>query len=170
MLSRILIGTAAVAAVAAIATPATAMADPNVNAMPPISPVEYTAMEGAWYAFGAPGGLTCVIDKGSSAYGCSGVLPGAPNGANVVSSGPNGVPGFANSDRAVFGLAGDVNQLPPNSRLTFNGISCGHDGTTLSCNNSFNQAGFVIGPGGSYIVNELNPLLDRPEGTNPYIN
>lgn len=169
MLSRILIGVASIVG-AAVAMPATAAAAPNVNAMTPISPVDYAVMEGAWYAFGAPGGLKCVIDRGSGAYGCSGVLPGAPNGANVVTAGPGGTPGFANSDRPIFGLVAEVNEIPANSRLSFRDVSCGTDGVETSCINNFNQSGFVIGPGGSFILNEENPLLDRPEGTNPYIN
>lgn len=164
-----MIGVATLAGVATFAAPA-ASADPNVNAMPPISPVDYTVMEGAWYAFATPGGLKCVIDRKSGGYGCSGVLPGAPNNANVVSAGPAGAPGFVLSDRGIFGYVEDAKELPANSRISFNTISCGHDGTTTSCINTFDQSGFVVGPGGSYIVNEVNPLLDRPEGTNPYFN
>ena len=39
---------------------------------------------------------------------------------------------------------------------------------TVACLNSYDQGGFVVGPTGSY-VNVTNPLLDRPEGTNPYL-
>jgi hypothetical protein len=42
--------------------------------------------------------------------------------------------------------------------------------TTTTCVDSRNQSGFVISPAGSFILNESNPLLDRPEGTNPFIN
>jgi hypothetical protein len=31
-----------------------------------------------------------------------------------------------------------------------------------SCVNSYDQSGFVISPGGSYIVGQTPPLLDRP--------
>lgn len=170
MLSRILTAAAVVAGAATLGMP-TAQAAPDVNAMPPISPVDFTVMEGAWYAFTAPGGLTCVINKGGGGgYGCSGALPGAPNGANVVSAGPAGAPGFANSDRPIFGVVVEAKELPANSRISYQHVSCGTDGVETSCVNSYDQSGFVVGPGGSYILNEVNPLLDRPEGTNPYFN
>jgi hypothetical protein len=42
---------------------------------------------------------------------------------------------------------------------------------TTTCVDSRNQSGFVLSPGGSFILNEgVNPLLARPEGTNPFIN
>ena len=45
-----------------------------------------------------------------------------------------------------------------------------NDGTTTTCVDSRSQSGFVISPAGSFILNETPPLLDRPEGTNPFIN
>ena len=56
---------------------------------------EYQVMENQWYAFKTPDGLTCVLQR-NGGYGCSGPIPGAPEGANLVSGGP-GVPSFANS-------------------------------------------------------------------------
>ena len=47
---------------------------------------------------------------------------------------------------------------------------CGNDGTVTTCVDSRNQSGFVLSPAGSFILNTENPLLDRPEGTNPYTN
>ena len=38
-----------------------------------------------------------------------------------------------------------------------------------TCVDSRNQSGFVLSPAGSFIINEP-PLLDRPEGTNPFMN
>jgi hypothetical protein len=155
-----------------IAAPPTAWADqdaappppaPNVNAFVPVSPADYSAMNGTWYAFAAPGGVTCVIQKGSGAYGCSGPLPGAPNGANLVSGGPTGAPDFSNTDGPVFGIAGPVKPLPPNTRLSYRQISCGTDGAGMTaCVNSYDQSGFVISPASSYIVGQTPPLLDRP--------
>ncbi|HUO37061.1 MAG TPA: hypothetical protein VMU34_04095 [Mycobacterium sp.] len=172
MLSKTLTGLAGAVAAALMAVPAVAGADPdapppppppNVNAYPPVSPADYSAMSGAWYAFGTGDGLTCVIQKGSGGYGCSGPIPGAPNGANVVSGGATGAPDFANADASVFAVAGPVKPLPPNTRLSYRQISCGTDGAgTTSCLNSFDQSGFVITPGGSYIVGQTPPLLDRP--------
>ena len=53
MLTRLL--TAAAAAAAALALPGIAAADPppvpNINAMPPVNPQDFAAMDGAWYSF-----------------------------------------------------------------------------------------------------------------------
>lgn len=142
---------------------------PNVNGLEPVKLSDYAVMDKNWYAFGAPGGLTCVMQKGNG-YGCSGPLPGAPQGANLVSGSYGGVPGFYNTAADVFASAGPVKPLPPNVRISFQTVSCGHDGTVTTCVDTRNQSGFVISPVGSFIFNETNPLLDRPEGTNPYVN
>ena len=39
-----------------------------------------------------------------------------------------------------------------------------------ACVDSRNQSGFVVSPAASWIVNPVNPLVARPEGTNPYFN
>ena len=57
---------------------------------------DYAVMDNNWYAFSTPDGLTCVLQKGNG-YGCSGPIPGAPEGANLVSGSYGGVPGFASS-------------------------------------------------------------------------
>src|SRR3981189_2156877 len=57
---------------------------PNVNALAPVKLSEYAVMDNNWYAFSTPDGLTCVLQKGNG-YGCSGPIPGAPEGANLVS-------------------------------------------------------------------------------------
>ncbi len=173
-----IVRTAAVAAVAAgaLALPATAGADPapptipNVNAFPPVSPVEYSVLGDRYYAFGTPDGLICAFDRINGSYGCSGPIPAAPGGANVVSAGPVGAPAFTSSDRPIFGAFGDVKQLPPNTRMSFRSVSCTNDGgATTICVNSQDQTGFVLSPAGSFLL-EVNPLLYRPEGTNPYAN
>jgi hypothetical protein len=158
-----------------VASPAWADPDPApsplpaVNAYPPISPVDYSTMSGNWYAFAGPVGVVCVIDKNNGGYGCSGALPGAPDGANLVSAGPVGSPAFASTGQPVFGAAGPVKPLPPNTRLSFRNISCGVDGSgTVACVNSRDQVGFVVGPAGTFI-NGVNPMLDRPDGANPYL-
>jgi hypothetical protein len=157
--------------VAIVALPGSARADPdappappNVNAYPPIAPADYTVMSGAWYAFGTSDGLTCIIDKGRTVYGCSGSIPGAPNGANLVSGGAVGAPTFANTDAPVFAVAGPVKPLPPKTRLSYRAISCGTDGAGMTaCVNSWDQSGFVISPAGSYLLGQTPPLLDRPK-------
>ena len=159
MLNRLLIGVVGAAGAAVLGVPGIASADPepapappNVNAYAPARPSDYAMMHGAWYAFGAPGGLTCVLDRQTGAYGCNGPIPAAPNGSNVVSGGTSGPPGFASSDRPMFGVSGDVKPLPPNTRLSVRTVSCGTDGVVTSCVNSFDNTGFVISPTGSFIL------------------
>jgi hypothetical protein len=88
----------------------------------------------------------------------------------MVSGAMGGVPVFSNVAANPFASAGDVKPLPANSRISFQTLSCGTDGALTTCVDSKNQAGFVIAPAGSWIVGEVNPLVDRPEGTNPYFN
>ena len=140
---------------------------PNVTAFTPISPLDYTVMAGNWYAFSGPGGITCVINKQDASYGCSGPLPGAPEGTNLVSAGPSGVPAFSTTDRPLFSSAGEAKSLPANTRLSFREISCGVDGTgVVACVNSRDQVGFMVTPAGTFI-DATSPLLDRPEGASP---
>ncbi len=62
----------------------------------------------------------------------------------------------------MFAIAGPVKPLPPNTRLSYRQISCGTDGAGMTaCVNSYDQTGFVISPGGSFILGQM-PLLDRP--------
>lgn len=142
---------------------------PNVNAYAPVKTSEYAVMQGTWYAFSTPDGLTCVIQR-SGGYGCNGPISGAPDGANLVSGRIGGVPVFSNGAPDVFAAAGAIKPLAPNERLSYQTVSCGTDGTTTSCVDGSNQAGFVLTPAGSFIVGQINPLLDRPEGANPYAN
>jgi hypothetical protein len=179
VLSRVLIGVLGAAAV--IGVPGLAVAEPppdpvpqpppppNVNALAPVKLSEYAVMDNNWYAFATPDGLTCVLQKGSG-YGCSGPIPGAPEGANLVSGPYGGVPAFASSPANVFAAAGAAKPLPAGSRISYQSVSCGNDGATTTCVDNRSQSGFVISPAGSFILNEEPPLLYRPEGTNPYMN
>lgn len=176
VLCRILIGVASAAGAAVIGVPGIAAADPepapappNVNAYAPVKLSEYAVMDNTWYAFTTPEGITCVLQR-TGGYGCSGPIPAAPNGANMVSGGPIGAPGFASADAPVFAFVDAAKPLPANSRISYQTISCGTDGVMTSCLNSRDQSGFVLSPAGSYIVGQTNPLLDRPEGTNPFVN
>jgi hypothetical protein len=174
MLRKVLVGVVGAVLVAAppVASaqpspePAPPPQGPNINAYPPVKTSEYAVDGGTQYAFTTTEGLTCIIQR-SGAYGCNGVLPGAPEGANLVSGRTGGVPGFATVGPPT---GNPPRPLPANSRLSFSTVSCGSDGVTTSCLDGSNQAGFVVGPGGSFILGEVNPLLDRPEGTNPYTN
>ncbi|MDG4663613.1 hypothetical protein [Mycobacterium sp. 236(2023)] len=151
MLSRMIIVSAAAAAAVFGATGvATAQPAPNVNAMTMANPKDYAANDGNWYAFSALDGVTCVMDRASGSYGCSGPLPAAPNGANMVSGNAGGGVGFANSAQPMYGAIENAPALPPNSRLSFKTVSCGNDGFVTLCINTFNQSGFVISPAGSY--------------------
>lgn len=141
---------------------------PNVNAYTPVSPVDFTVNNGQWYAFAGPAGVTCIISRADGGYGCSGPLPGAPEGANVVSAGPVGPPRFSTTGSPIFAAAGQPRALAPNTRLSFREISCGVDGTgTVACVNSRDQVGFIVSPT-TTVINDVMPLLERPEGTNPY--
>jgi hypothetical protein len=177
MLSRTIVLGAMAAA--AIGVPAVAAAEPNeppppppapnVNAWAPVKPSDFSVLSDTGYAFTTPDGLSCMIQR-NGGYGCFGALPGAPEGANLVSGRIGGVPGFANAGGNPFAVAGDIKPLPAGSRVSYQTLSCGTDGTVTSCVDSKNQAGFVISPGATWIVGEVNPLVDRPEGTNPYFN
>lgn len=142
---------------------------PDVVAFAPISPVDYTVMNGTWYAFAGPAGTVCAINRQSMSYGCNGPLPGAPDGANLVSGGPVGAPTFSTTDRPMFDGAGEVKALPPNTRLSFREISCGADGAgAVACVNTRDQVGFMITPT-TTVIDEYNPLLARPDGPPPLL-
>ncbi len=70
----------------------------------------------------------------------------------------------------MFAVAGAAKPLPAGSRMSYGTVSCGNDGVNTTCVDNRNQSGFVISPAGSFTFGESNPLLDRPEGTNPYFN
>ena len=100
-------------------------------------------------------------------------LPAPPQEANAVTGGQIGAPAFAVSQASIWGsVAPQAKPLPANSKLSFKNITCGTDGTLTTCQNSFDQSGFVLSPAGSFIVNQTNPLVDRPEGSvrNPFFN
>ncbi|TYQ03507.1 UNVERIFIED_ORG: hypothetical protein L601_006200000030 [Gordonia westfalica J30] len=174
MLSRILIGAASAVGAAFVGVPGVAAAQPpappplpNVNAYTPVAPAEYSVMDNHWYAFSTPEGLTCVLQR-NGGYGCSGAIPGAPEGANLVSGGP-GAPAFSTTAGGLFDVVGGAKPLEPGTRLSFQTVSCGTDGTVTACVDGRTQAGFVISPAGSY-VSTSNPLVERPEGTHPFFN
>jgi hypothetical protein len=153
VLSRILMGVASAAGAAVMGMPGIAMADqpvPNINVFPSEKPSDYAVNDGAWYAFTVPDGVTCVLDRQGGGYGCSGPIPAAPGGANLVSAGPSGAPGFASAARPLYGVVDGAKPLPPNTRLSFRTITCGTDGVVTACMNSMDQSGFVLSPDGSY--------------------
>ena len=176
VLSRILGGALCVAAAGVLNVSGLAAAQPpppppsppapDINALAPVNPQDYSVYDGSAYVFGSAG-LTCMLQR-SGGYGCNGAIPGGPEGANLVGGSSGGVPTFGMAPAPMYG--GAVNELPPNTRLSFGTVSCGGDGTMTACVDSRNQSGFVVSPAGSYILNEMNPLLARPEGTNPYAN
>ena len=154
MLNRILVGVLGVAGATVLGQPGTAAADPppmpNIQAFPSAKPTEYAVQDGAWLAFSAPDGVTCVLDKQAGGYGCSGPIPAAPGGANMVTAAPSRAPGFASSAQPLYGVVDGAKPLPPNTRLSFSTVSCGTDGVSTSCLNNADQSGFVISPAGSY--------------------
>lgn len=50
---------------------------PNVNALTPVSPVDFAVGPNVW-AFAGPGGVTCLLNLPGRTYGCNGALPGRP--------------------------------------------------------------------------------------------
>ncbi len=177
MLGKAMIGLIG-AAGAAMLTVAVAGADPepapppppNVNNLPPVSPVAYSVLNDRYYAFGTADGLVCAIDRGAGSYGCSGPIPNAPGGANIISGGASGAPDFASSPSPFFQSLGPVQQLPANTRLSYRTVSCTTDGaSTTICINTADQTGFVLSPGGSYAL-DSNPLTAPREGRGPFAN
>jgi hypothetical protein len=157
--SKLLTGLGSVAGAALIATTPVAWADtppppvlPNVNVYPSISPADFSVLGGSWLAFGTPDGLTCVIDKGRNGFGCSGALPAAPEGANLVSAIGAEQPTFANATGPLFQAAGTVKPLPPQTRLAYRNMACAIDaGGATVCVNTSSQHGFVLSPAGSFV-------------------
>jgi hypothetical protein len=154
VLNRILIGVLGVAGATIAGVPGIAVADdpsvPNINAFPSEKPSEYSVQDGAWLAFAVPDGVTCVLDKQTGGYGCSGPIPAAPGGANMVTAVPPKHPGFASAAQPLYGIVDGAKPLPPNTRLSFRTVSCGTDGVVTTCLNTVDQSGFVISPAGSY--------------------
>lgn len=125
---------------------------PNVMSYMPVNPADYTVNGGKWFGFAGPAGVVCVLDSFSGEYGCSGPLPGAPAGVNLVSAGPSGAPTFGTTPQPKYEAAGKVRPLPPNTRLTYRQTACGVDADgVVACLNSRDQVGFVVGPTSTYI-------------------
>jgi hypothetical protein len=181
MLSRILIGLVAATA-AAFAVPAVAGAEPapppppppppfNVGSLTLVHPADFAQQGGNVYAFAVPGDLACVISRGTGGYGCSGAIPGAPDGANVVTGMQQGPAGFSNADRQLYVFDTLPKRLEPGTRISFRNVTCGTDGSSTVCSNSFDGGGFVISAAGSFVLEPNNPLLlNTGEGKNPFAN
>ncbi len=180
MRMRIPLALIGVAVAAGVGCPGIAAADPpppppppplDLNALTPVKPSDFAMHNGEYYAFAVPGDIACAIGRGSGKYGCSGPLPAAPDGANAVTGAQQGPPTFMNDNRPLFIFDGLPNRLLPGSRISFRNVTCGTDGTVTMCSNSFDGAGFVLSPGGSYVLDVNNPLLlNTGEGHNPYFN
>ena len=170
------------AGAAVIGAPGMAAADPdpappppppplNLNALTSVKPSDYLMLDDKIYAFAVPGDIACLMNRQSGKYGCSGPIPAAPDGANTVTGAQQGPPGFASADRPLFVFDTLPQRLDPGTRISFRDVTCGTDGTTTQCTNSFDGAGFVISPAGSFVLQPNNPLLlNTGEGKNPYFN
>jgi len=131
---------------------------PDVFAYMPVNPVDYTVNSGKWFAFAGPAGVVCILDSTNGDYGCSGPIPGAPDGANLVSAGPVGMPVFTTTETPEYVDAGVVRALPPNRRLSYRQVACGvDDAGVVACLNSRDQVGFVIGPETSFVASNAPP-------------
>lgn len=167
MLTRYLIGLVAAGA-AVCGAPGVASAEPepapppppNANAFAPVSPTDYAQFNGDVYGFMAPGDIQCMLSRSTGSYGCSGPLPAAPNGANVVTGTQQGTPGFSNADRPIYSFEAPPKPLAPGTRISYRNVSCGTDGTNTICNNTYDGGGFVLSPAGSFIIRPNNPLLN----------
>ena len=165
LVTAVVAGTGLLGAATAGAQPDPGPTFPNVGAFMPVNPADYTVNGGRWLGFAGPAGVVCVMDVFKGDYGCSGPLPGAPQGANQVSAGPNGAPAFATSTDP-YAAVGPVKPLPPNTRLTYRFIFCGADDTgAVACLNSKDQVGFVVGPNGTFI--KLPPPPPPPAPAQP---
>jgi len=165
MLRRILLTALATAGVITGASPVAAEPEappptpiPDVFAYMPVNPGDYTVNGGKWFAFAGPAGVVCILDSTNGDYGCSGPLPGAPGGANLVSAGPVGMPVFTTTETPQYADAGVVRPLPPNRRLSYRQVACGvDDAGVVACLNSREQVGFVIGPDVSFADTNAPP-------------
>ena len=174
-----MIGVLGAAAAAVVSVPGTAAADPaeppppppppNVNAYAPVKPSDFAVLDNTAYAFSTPDGLTCMLQRSGGIWL---QRPDSRRAGRRESRQRRDRWGtwLFQRGRQPFANAGDIKPLPANSRLSYQTLSCGNDGTVTACVDSRNQSGFVIAPAGSFIVGEVNPLVDRPEGTNPYFN
>jgi len=175
MLRRIVL--TAVVAAGAVAGAFPAAADPvapppppipDVFAYMPVNPANYTVNSGKWFAFAGPAGVVCILDSTNGDYGCSGPLPGAPDGANLVSAGPTGMPVFTTTETPKFAAAGAVLPLPPNTRLSYRQVGCGvDDAGVIACLNTREQVGFVVGPEGSFAGTNVPPPPPAPPAPAP---
>jgi hypothetical protein len=180
MRMKILVALVGAVVGASAGVPGTAAGDPtppppppalDLNALTAVKPSDFAMRNGEFYAFAVPGDIACAISRGSGRYGCSGPLPAAPEGANLVTGAQQGLPTFVSDNRPLFDFDGLPNRLLPGSRISFRNVTCGTDGTVTLCSNSFDGAGFVLSPGGSYVLDVNNPLLlNTGEGHNPYFN
>ena len=175
MRMKILVALVGAVVGASAGVPGTAAGDPtppppppalDLNALTAVKPSDFAMRNGEFYAFAVPGDIACAISRGSGRYGCSGPLPAAPDGANMVTGAQQGLPTFVSDNRPLFDFDGLPNRL-----ISFRNVTCGTDGTVTLCSNSFDGAGFVLSPGGSYVLDVNNPLLlNTGEGHNPYFN
>ena len=137
----------------AAAEPDTAPTVPGVSAYVPVNPADYSVNGGKWLGFAGPPGVVCILDVLRGEFGCSGPLPGAPEGVNLVSGGPTGMPTFSTTDTPPYAAAGAVRRLPPNTRLTFRQLFCGvDDAGVVACVNTAERTGFLVGPEATSII------------------
>ena len=167
MLRRILLTTALAAVALGGVAPAAAdpvpPSIPNPFAYMPVNPANYTVNGGRWFAFAGPPGVVCVLDIINGEYGCSGPLPGAPDGANLVSAGPSGMPAFTTTGTPKYATAGAVLPLPPNTRLSYRQVAFGvDDAGVVACLNTREQVGFVVGPQGSFVASNAPAPVSPP--------
>lgn len=158
LLTAVLAGAALTGTATAAADPDTAPTVPDASDYMPVNPADYSVNGGKWLGFAGPPGVVCILDVLKGDFGCSGPLAGAPEGVNLVSGGPSGMPAFSTTDEPPYTAAGEVRQLPPNTRLTFRQLFCGVDADgVVACVNTAEKTGFLVGPGGTSIIAPPTP-------------
>ena len=108
-----------------------------------------------------PGDIACVISRGSGNYGCSGPIPAAPNGANVVTGAQVGPAGFTNADRPLYVFETLPKRLEPGTKISFRNVTCGTDGTVTAVHQQLRRRRLRHQPGGQ-LCRRPEQSLDRP--------
>jgi hypothetical protein len=70
----------------------------------------------------------------------------------------------------IHGVDGPIKLMPADSRINFKNVTCATDGALRTYQNSFDKSGFVVCPGVSFLLNTINPLVDRPDCRSPFAN
>ena len=181
VLNRVLIGV--LGAMAVVGVPGLAAAEPppdppppppappNVNALAPVKLSEYAVMDGNWYAFTTPGRPDVRAAAGQRLRLQRSRSPARPTARTLVSGRHGGAPALRQQSAATFS-APQVrpSRCPPVRGSASRPSAAATTARRRHASTTASQSGFRAQPGGQFHHSTRNPLLDRPEGTNPFIN